>query len=67
MEIKEGTEVVIEGQLRSYNKFIDGANRLILTVFARNIDYCIEKSKNPNQICLNGFICKQPVDRKSVV
>jgi single-stranded DNA-binding protein len=63
MEIKEGTEVVIEGQLRSYNKFIDGANRLILTVFARNIDYCIEKSKNPNQICLNGFICKQPVYR----
>lgn len=63
MDIQVGTEVVIEGQLRSYNKFIDGANRLILTVFARNIDYCIEKSKNPNQIFLNGFICKQPVYR----
>lgn len=63
MDIQVGTEVVVEGQLRSYNKFIDGANRLILTVFARSIDYCIEKSKNPNQICLNGFICKQPVYR----
>ncbi|WP_027626853.1 single-stranded DNA-binding protein [Clostridium lundense] len=63
MDIQVGTELVIEGQLRSYNKFIDGANRLILTVFARNIDYCIEKSKNPNQIFLNGFICKQPVYR----
>ena len=45
-----GTEVALEGQLRSYNKFIDGCNRLILTVFARNIELCLEKSKNPNEI-----------------
>lgn len=63
MEIKPGISVVIEGQLRSYNKFVDGANRLILTVFARNIDYCTEKSKNPNQIFLDGYICKLPVYR----
>lgn len=63
MELKVGTEVVIEGQLRSYNKFVEGSNRLILTVFARTIDYCIERSKNPNQILLNGFICKSPVYR----
>ncbi|CDI50484.1 single-stranded DNA-binding protein [Clostridium tetani] len=63
MDLKVGSEVVIEGQLRSYNKFINGVNRLILTVFARNIDFCIEKSKNPNQIFLNGFICKEPIYR----
>jgi len=63
IEIKEGLELVIEGQLRSYNKFIDGSNRLILTVFARDIQPCIEKSKNPNQIFLNGYICKEPVYR----
>lgn len=63
MELKVGASVVVEGQLRSYNKFVDGANRLILTVFARNIDYCIEKSKNPNQIFLDGYICKEPVYR----
>ena len=63
MEIKLGAELIIEGQLRSYNKFIDGSNRLVLTVFARNIVPCIEKSKNPNLIVLNGFICKQPVYR----
>lgn len=63
MELKAGTSVVVEGQLRSYNKFVDGANRLILTVFARNIEYCLEKSKNPNQIFLDGYICKQPVYR----
>lgn len=63
MDLKIGASIVVEGQLRSYNKFVDGSNRLILTVFARNIDYCLEKSKNPNQIFLNGFICKQPVYR----
>lgn len=63
MELKVGSEVVIEGQLRSYNKFINGVNRLVLTVFARNIEFCIEKSKNPNQIFLNGFICKEPIYR----
>jgi single-stranded DNA-binding protein len=63
MEFKHGLEVIVEGQLRSYNKFVDGANRLILTVFARNIDPCIERSKNPNQIFLDGYICKAPVYR----
>ena len=63
MELKGGSEVIVEGQLRSYNKFVDGANRLILSVFARNVEFCIEKSKNPNQIFLDGYICKQPVYR----
>ncbi|SCN21432.1 Single-stranded DNA-binding protein SsbB [Clostridium sp. N3C] len=63
MELKIGSEIIVEGQLRSYNKFIDGSNRLILTVFARNVEPCYEKSKNPNQIFLDGFICKPPVYR----
>jgi single-stranded DNA-binding protein len=63
MELKAGSDVIVEGQLRSYNKFVDGANRLILSVFARNVEFCIEKSKNPNQIFLDGYICKQPVYR----
>ncbi len=44
IDIKLGTQVIVEGQLRSYNKFVDGANRLILTVFARNISVCTEKT-----------------------
>ncbi len=56
-------EIIVEGQLRSYNKYIDGANRLILTVFARDIQPLLERSKNPNQIFLNGFVCKEPIYR----
>lgn len=63
MEITVGSMLVVEGQLRSYNKFVDGSNRLILTVFARNVEFCEEKTKNPNQIYLDGFICKEPVYR----
>lgn len=63
MKLEIGSEVIVEGQLRSYNKFIDGSNKLILTVFARNIEPCIERSKNPNEIFLDGYICKEPIYR----
>ncbi|MGL5416864.1 MAG: single-stranded DNA-binding protein [Clostridium sp.] len=63
VDISIGTEIVVDGQLRSYNKFMDGTNKLILTVFARNIEPCLERSKNPNEIYLDGYICKEPVYR----
>lgn len=64
-DLKQGKNIIVEGQLRSYNKYLDGTNRLILTVFAREISHCYEKSKNPNQIFLNGYICKTPIYRKT--
>ena len=60
-----GTPIMLEGQLRSYNKIVDGKNKLILTVFARNVLEAKEKSKNPNEIYLDGYICKQPLYRKT--
>ncbi|MPQ42652.1 single-stranded DNA-binding protein [Clostridium tarantellae] len=63
IELKIGEDVIVDGQLRSYNKFIDGSNKLILTVFARNIEPCLERSKNPNEIFLDGYICKEPIYR----
>lgn len=63
IDIKEGSKVIVEGQLRSYNKYMDGSNKLILTIFARNISLSDEEIKNPNQIFLDGYICKKPVYR----
>ena len=63
MQLIIGSDVIVEGQLRSYNKFIDGSNKLILTDFARNIEPCMERSKNPNEIFLDGYICKEPIYR----
>ena len=63
IKLEVGIDVIVEGQLRSYNKFLDGSNKLILTVFARNIEPCLERSKNPNEIFLDGYICKEPIYR----
>ena len=63
INIEKGTKMLVEGQLRSYNKYLDGSNKLILTVFARNITLVDEDAKNPNQIYLDGYICKKPIYR----
>ena len=62
---KEGDLLLVEGQFRSYNNFSDTGNRLILTVFAKYIDFIdsLESIDNPNQIYLSGYICKPPVYR----
>lgn len=61
-----GKYAEIEGQFRSYNNYNNNdGNKLILTVFAREINFLEDekKIKNPNQIYLNGFICKSPIYR----
>lgn len=61
---KIGDKVEITGQFRSYNSYENGDNRLLLTVFAKDIvHYNEEESKNPNSLYINGFICKTPVYR----
>ena len=64
MTLSIGDTVDIEGQFRSYNDYENGENRLILTVFAKDIRYAGSGTdKNPNSLYLNGFICKEPVYR----
>lgn len=59
-----GDRVVIHGQFRSYNNFTNVGNRLILTVFVRDISRVEEgEDRNLNSINLNGYICKKPVYR----
>jgi single-stranded DNA-binding protein len=63
-----GKEIQICGQIRSYNNYIesDRRNKLILTLFTREIEpFSEETAKNPNEIYLNGFICKTPVYRST--
>ncbi len=62
--VKAGNFVEIFGQIRSYNCFEENKNRLILTVFVREIKELEEiRNKNPNQVTLNGYICKKPMYR----
>lgn len=63
LKVEIGSKLFVEGQLRSYNKYYEGSNKLILTIFARDLKFADEEIKNPNQIFLDGFICKKPVYR----
>ncbi|MDR2166770.1 MAG: single-stranded DNA-binding protein [Clostridiales bacterium] len=61
-----GELIKISGQIRSYNNYIEkeGRNRLVLTVFAKDYEFCdVVGSENPNDVFLDGFICKPPIYR----
>lgn len=62
-----GQLVSISGQFRSYNLHEEQKNRLILSVFAREIEFLEEVPGGfeSNQIFLDGYICKDPVYRKT--
>lgn len=65
MPLEMGDEVAVTGQFRSYNNYSQEGNRLILTVFARDVCHVDEQlaGQNPNHIFLNGFLCKPPIYR----
>ena len=62
-----GELICINGQFRSYNRHEERRNRLVLSVFAREISFIeeMEESSKTNQIFLDGYICKEPIYRKT--
>ena len=66
-------KVKITGQFRSYNSYENEKNRLILTVFAKDIEFLpnqeeeIVASKDlvSNEVVLTGYICKTPIYRQT--
>lgn len=64
INIDIGRHVIIEGQLRSYNRYEESSNKLLLRIFVRElsnpkVDEVKELNKKPNEIILNGFLCKE--------
>lgn len=58
--------VIIEGQFRSYNELNDVRSKLVLSIFAKDIQKAnIEDVSKINEISLEGFICKKPIYRKT--
>ena len=62
----------VEGQFRSYNSFEGEKNRLILTVFAKDVNFLaddeeivVSKDFISNEITLVGYICKPPIYRQT--
>lgn len=63
----QGEYIQIYGQFRSYNRHEEKKNRLVLSVFAREVSFVEEECDKvkSNQIFLDGYICKPPVYRKT--
>ena len=62
-----GSKIMVTGQFRSYNRHEERKNKLVLSVFAREIEFIDEigESSKTNQIFLDGYICKEPIYRKT--
>lgn len=65
-----GMKIEVSGQFRSYNRHEDTRNKLILSIFVRELqfiedDEMPEEQSKANQIFLDGFVCKPPTYRKT--
>ena len=60
--LADGTRLLIKGQFRSYNSYENEKNRLILTVFAKDIEKLDEKTENEvtesSEVVENGEIAE---------
>ncbi len=68
MDLDIGKEIEVEGQFRSYNNYENEKNRLVLTVFAKEIKYIEdeeEQEKVTNEVSLVGYVCKKPIYRQT--
>lgn len=66
-DFKLGSLVYIEGQFRSYNQPVDGRNKLILSIFVKDIqtENVDTNVKTLNDATFIGYICKKPIYRKT--
>lgn len=63
---REGELLAIFGQIRTYNREVDGRSKLEVTVFVREMEYRMEDDfMYENHVTMEGFICKDPVRRTS--
>ncbi|MBR3249671.1 MAG: single-stranded DNA-binding protein [Clostridia bacterium] len=73
--LSEGKKLMVKGQFRSYNSYENEKNKLILTVFAKDIteveeneeedNEMVSKDTVTNEVVLIGFVCKKPIYRQT--
>ena len=73
--LEEGKKLMVKGQFRSYNSYENERNKLILTVFAKDVveveepegeeNEMVSKDTITNEVVLIGFVCKKPIYRQT--
>ena len=56
--------LLVQGQVRSYNKMVEGSGRLMVTLFAQHISVTADND-TLNRVELTGALCKPPVYRST--
>ena len=72
-ELVVDKKIKITGQFRSYNSYENEKNKLILTVFAKDIEFLPNQEEEvvaskeliSNEVVLIGYICKTPIYRQT--
>ena len=74
--LTEGNKLMIKGQFRSYNSYENDKNRLVLTVFAKDVEEVkeeettedseiVKKELTTNEVVLIWYVCKKPIYRQT--
>ena len=74
--LTEGNKLLIKGQFRSYNSYENEKNKLVLTVFAKDVQEVeedetseeseiVKKEMTTNEVVLIGYVCKKPIYRQT--
>lgn len=63
MDVSGGTMLSVQGQIRSFNSRSEAGRRLVISVYAENLETSDEEPVN--QVTLTGTVCKEPVYRRT--
>ena len=74
--LTSGKKLLIKGQFRSYNSYENEKNKLVLTVFAKDVqeieedetseeNEIVKKEITTNEVVLIGYVCKKPIYRQT--
>lgn len=64
-QLKAGSHIGISGQLRTYSKDVGNHRKVLLRIFAREVWEAQDCDEGINQVELNGFLCKEPIYRRT--
>ena len=63
-EVDYNKLMLMSGQVRSYNKVVDGSGRLMVTLFVQSMAETAEND-TMNKVTLTGVLCKSPIYRST--
>ena len=63
LELREADKLCVSGELRSFNNRSGEGARLVISVFARALQFC--EGEDENSVLLRGALCRPPTLRRT--